>query len=307
MKLQHFFMAVTVALIWGVNFVIIKVALTGFPPLLLTSLRFALASLPVLFLPKPNLRWRDMAFVSAFLFFGQYGFLFTGMKAGMPPGLASALLQMQAFLTILFAIFILREKPNTRQIYGSIIAFAGLGLMALGIGGDVTLLGFMLTFGSAVTFGLGNVLLRKSGGAGTNMLGFVGWMSLFPPLPLLALSYIFEGPEAIMASLQFDNPIALVSLIYIAGISTLVAFSMWGTLFRHYQAAQIAPFALLIPIFGAITSALVFQEQYSGPRLWGMVLVLVGVSVTVLTINRKTISLFERAKIAKKYLFPSNY
>src|SRR5690606_2101036 len=94
---RHIAPALLLALCWGLNFVVIKVALGDVPPLLLAALRFGLAALPCLVLPRPALSWRVLVAVAATIYVGQFGLLFPAMAVGMPPGLASIGLQVQAF------------------------------------------------------------------------------------------------------------------------------------------------------------------------------------------------------------------
>src|SRR5271170_4340091 len=109
----HIALAVLCMLIWGVTFIAIKLGLDHFPPLTFAALRFALASLPFLpFYRSPGVAWRWIIGIGLFLGVGQFGLLFIGMKLGMPPGLTSAVVQTQAFFTVLFAIAFLKERPR---------------------------------------------------------------------------------------------------------------------------------------------------------------------------------------------------
>ncbi|HEX2581446.1 MAG TPA: EamA family transporter [Dongiaceae bacterium] len=284
MRLPHILMALGVAVIWGINFIFIKFALVDFPPILLTALRFTLSAVPFLFLPRPKLAFREMAVIALFLFVAQYALLFSGMRSGMPPGLASMLLQTQVFFSILLAIPFLGEKPTLRQGIGMAVALGGIALMATTVGGDVTWRGLSLTLASALTFGLGNILLRRSGGGGVPILALVAWLSLIPPLPLFALSWETEGGTAILHALTTAHPLAIVSLLYIAAISTLAGFGLWGTLLKHYPTATVTPFALLVPVVGIVISFLVTGETFSQARLIGTMLVMGGLCLVVLRV-----------------------
>ncbi|MEZ5647769.1 MAG: EamA family transporter [Alphaproteobacteria bacterium] len=277
MQPRHLMMALAVAAIWGFNFVVIKVALANFPPLFLVAIRFAIAALPALFLPRPAISWRQLILISMTLFLGQYGFLFPAIAYGMPPGLASIVLQIQAFLTILIAALFLRERPSMRQISGTITA--GLGLLVIGInlGGDVTGLGLGLTLASALSWAFGNVLLRRAGKV--DMLPMIVWLSLIPPLPLLGLSFLLEGPVAINTAIHSVTWLTGGAALYIAFISTIVGFAFWGYLLKVYPAGTVAPFALLVPIFGAVSSALLLGEKFGSARLLGMILVMTGLVI----------------------------
>ncbi|WP_035705242.1 EamA family transporter [Niveispirillum irakense] len=286
MRPRHIALAVLVALIWGLNFVVIKLALTGFPPLLLTALRFMLAALPALFIAKPaGLRWRDMALVATFLFIGHYAFLFSALDKGMSAGLASVVLQSQAFITMLLAVPILAEKPGRRQVTGAAIAAAGLIITASTVGLDVTWMGFALTLLAAASWAMGNVLTRRL--PPTPTFPLMVWLSLIPPLPALALSLLLEGPERIGHALTHVTWTAGLSLLYIAVLSTLVAFGIWGFLLKTYRAGMVAPFSLLVPVVGTITAHLAFDESFGPLRMAGMVLIFAGIMVPALPWPRR--------------------
>jgi O-acetylserine/cysteine efflux transporter len=173
MRPAHLALAVLVAALWGFNFVPIKAGLGDYPPLLLVVLRFAVAALPVLFVPPPKVAWYRLVLVGLIHFTAQFSLLFLGMAHGMPPGLASLVMQSQAFFTILFAAVLLRERPSGRQSLGMLMALGGLGLIALGVGGDTTYLGLGLTLAAAASWASGNILVRGLGQV--DMLRFVIW------------------------------------------------------------------------------------------------------------------------------------
>jgi O-acetylserine/cysteine efflux transporter len=133
MRPIHLLWAFAVAAIWGFNFIVIKIGLGSFPPLLLTTLRFAFAALPALVLKRPAVPWRPLILTGLTLFAGQYCLLFVAMARGMPPGLASITLQIQACFTMLLAIMFLGERPEPRQWAGAAVALAGLALIMSGL------------------------------------------------------------------------------------------------------------------------------------------------------------------------------
>lgn len=278
MQPRHIALAVAIAFVWGVNFVFIRLALADFPPLLLAALRFALASLPVLVLPKPPVPWRMLIAIGGTLFVGQFGLLFPAMAVGMPPGLASIGLQVQAFITIAIAAAILGERPTRRQLAGSAIAFAGLALVAATVGSNgVTLAGFLLLVGAAGCWAIGNVLLRRVGTV--EMLPLVSWLSLVPILPLFALSLVFEGPERIVHAMASATWLSVGSLAYIVVVSTMFGYAAWSYLLKLYPPAVATPFSLLVPISGTLSSALILGETFGPLRLAGMVLIFAGLGV----------------------------
>src|SRR6478752_8850033 len=113
----------------------------GIPPLLFVAIRFTLVVFPaIFFIARPHAPWRVIAAVGVFMSLGQFGFLFVSMDAGMPPGLAALVLQAQVIFTVLIAAGVLREIPTPMQVAGVVLGSIGLAVVAVGRGGQVTLL-----------------------------------------------------------------------------------------------------------------------------------------------------------------------
>lgn len=281
MSPRHLLLALSIAAIWGFNFVVIRVGLTDFPPLLMTTLRFMLVSLAVPFVRRPDIGWGPLILIGSVWFTGQFGFLFVGMANGMPPGLASVVLQSQAFFTAMIAALVLRERPRPRQIAGIAVAFAGIGLIGFDTGQDVTMTGLALCMAAALAWGTGNVLVKRMGGT-SDLLGLVAWLSLVPPIPLLILSIAFEGPARIESALVNASLMGIGALLYIGIFSTIFAFSAWGRLLRLYPAGTVAPFSLLVPVFGMASAVLLLGEAVTPVRLIASVFILAGLCLVAL-------------------------
>jgi O-acetylserine/cysteine efflux transporter len=223
--------------------------------------------------------------IGATLFAGQFLLQFFAIARGVPPGLASLLVQTQALFTILFAAIALRERPTARALSGVAVAFAGLVLIVFTVGGDLTVVGFCLAIGSAISWGVGNILLKRIGNV--DMLSLMVWLSLVPPLPSMALSLILDGgPAALPQAVSNASWLGVAAAFYLGLVATVLAYAIWGRLLRQYAAATVAPFALLVPFVGACLSSLVFGEQFGALRLAGMALVLLGIAVIVIPWDR---------------------
>jgi O-acetylserine/cysteine efflux transporter len=274
-----------IALALGLNFVVITVALSDFPPMLLGAIRFAITALPVLFLARPKTPLGQLLPISLTLFVGQFALLLPAMKIGMPPGIASILVQVQAFFTIGIAAVMLREIPSPRQIAGAAIALGGLGVVATTTGADgVTFWGFALAVGSAVLWAIGNVLLRAA--RVSDVTSTTAWMALMAFPSLLVLSFVFDGPAAIGTALNHATWLTAGSAAYIAIASTIFGYWVWGRLLQLYPAAMVAPFTLLVPVSGTLSAALLLGESFGPVRLAGMALILAGLAVLVVRIPR---------------------
>ncbi|EPH42385.1 EamA family transporter [Streptomyces aurantiacus] len=274
MRPSHICLAVLVTAVWGVNFVVIEVGLGHFPPLLFSALRFLVAALPaVFFVGRPKVAWKWLVGVGLVLGVAKFGLLFIGMDAGMPAGLSSLVLQIQAVFTAVVAFAVLGERPARVRVMGMAVALAGIGVAAVHEGASGPLTAFGLTIAAAACWGVSNVLTRKA--APPDALNFMVWVSTVPVLPLLALSLLFEGPSRDLDALRALDWQGVGIIVYVAWITTVFGFGAWGYLLRRHPASTVAPFSLLVPVFG-MSSAALFLDESVGPLQWCAAALLVG-------------------------------
>jgi len=273
-------LALLVTVIWGVAFVATRIGLDDFSPPQLTALRFVIAALPVAFVPRPPVSWAALVLLGLTLFTGQFLFQFFGIASGLPPGLASVIVQTQALFTVLFAAAALGERPSRRQVIGMAAALGGVLLIAVTVGQNLTAVGLVLGLLSAVSWGIGNVLLKRLGRV--DMLGLMVWLSLIPPLPSLALSLALDGTAALPRALWRSSWAGLAAALYLGLVATTFAYALWGGLLRRYPAATVAPFALLVPFVAALSTWVIFGERFGPVRLAGMAFVLLGLVLVAL-------------------------
>jgi O-acetylserine/cysteine efflux transporter len=274
MRSSHIALAVLVTAIWGVNFVVIEVGLDHFPPLLFSALRFLVAALPaVFFVGRPTVAWKWVVGVGLALGVMKFGLLFVGMNQGMPAGLSSLVLQIQAVFTALFAFVALGERPGRIRLAGMVVALVGIGVAAADEGASGPLLGFTLVVVAAVGWGVSNVLTRKA--APSAPFTFMVWTSAVPVLPLLALSLAFEGWDRDARALASLDWTGAGIIAFVAWVTTLFGFGAWTFLLRSHPASSVAPFTLLVPVFGMSSAALFLGESVS-PLRWCAAALLVG-------------------------------
>jgi O-acetylserine/cysteine efflux transporter len=276
-------LALLVILAWGVNFAVIKVGLAGVPPLLLGALRFMLAAFPaLLFFKAPKVPLRLYLVFGLTMSVGQFAFLFSAIHVGMPSGLASLVLQSQSFFTLVLTVLWLRERWQGNQLAGLLLAAGGLVLIGSAHGASMPLLGFALTVAAAAMWACGNLVSRAVGRHGPmNQLAFVVWASLVPPLPLLALSGLIEGPQAIAAALQGFSWASFASVAYLAWAATLFGYGVWTYLLARYPVNRVAPFTLLVPLVGLTTGWIAFGETLQPVHFAGGALLMVGLLVNL--------------------------
>jgi O-acetylserine/cysteine efflux transporter len=265
--------------LWGLAFVAVKIGLGTFTAAELVALRFLLAATPALMLPRPPIGWAMLVLIGLFLFTGQFMGLFLGIQLGMPTGLASVVAQTQSFFTVLFAAIALGERPTGRQLLGMTVALGGLGLLALTVGADFTAIGFALTLAGAVSWGIGNVLVKRLGRV--DMLALMAWASLVPVAVSVVVSGALEGFGSFLERSSHLTWATAVSVLYLGCVATVFTYVVWAKLLARYSAAMVAPFTLLIPFAGALSSTVVFGERFGPIRLLAMALVVGGVAIVL--------------------------
>src|SRR5450755_1365308 len=280
MKPVDVFLAVLVAVTWGLGFVASRLALDELSPALMTAMRFSIAALPCLFLRRPNISWRVLIAISGTLFLGQFLAQSWGIAHGVPVGLASVVVQSQALFTVAFAAVAFREIPTPIQMAGIAVAAIGMLMICGTVGYDFSIGAFAVLLISPVSFAIGNLLLRQA--QGVPMFDLFAWLCLTSAVPLFALVLIADGPAPTWHALAQMSVTGLLCMLALGGVSTSIAYWLWGRLLRDYPAAQVVPFALLVPFVGSAASSVVFGETFGPLRLAGMVTVIGGIAFMLL-------------------------
>jgi len=276
----HTVLAVLATILWGFTFVAIKVGLGEFPPLLFAALRFMVVALPaMIFVPRHGIPWRWIIAVGLAMGAFQYGLLYIGMEQGMPSGLSSLIIQSQALFTLLLSTWILQDVPRRQQWLGVGLALAGMTTIALDRGGNTPLLGLLLVVGAAVSWATGNICIKMAKVA--NGFRLFAWMSVVPPIPLLTLSALFESGQ--WAALRSLTPLGIGAILYTSLVASLLCFGFWAFLVQRYSPNRVAPFSLLVPIFGLLFSVTLLDDTLSQVEMVGAGLVFAGLCLTILT------------------------
>ena len=278
---RHLWLALVVVAIWGSNFVVIKLALAHLPPLLLATLRFALAALPlVLLVRRPPVSWGNLALYGLTIGVGQFGLLFYVMTRHISPGLASLVIQSQVFFTVGLSMLLSGERVRPFQLVAALIAVAGIALIASRSDGQTTPLGLVLTLAAALSWALGNIASRAAGPV--NVLAYVAWSSLLAVPPLAALSLALEGWPRIAAGLAEADWATWAAVLWQSIGNTIFGYGVWAWLLARYPAATVAPFSLLVPVFGMGASAALLAEPLPPWKLAAAALVMGGLALNLL-------------------------
>lgn len=284
LKPIHLITALIVIVLWGMNFVVIKIGLKGIPPLLLAALRFTFVAFPaIFFLAKPKVELKWLVIYATTISFAQFAFLFSAIAVGMPAGLASLVLQAQAFFTVGLAALIFGDRLKPSNVIG--IFIASLGLLLLGSASitnsatQVSVAGFGLTLCAALSWACGNIVSKKMGAV--NMLSLVAWSALLPIIPFLLLSCLMDGVTVVWHSLTHISLTAVLVILYLSGAASLIGYTLWGKLLAALPTHVVAPLSLLVPVVGLTSAWLILDESLNQTQMIGAMIVMAGLLFNV--------------------------
>ncbi len=277
---RHALLALAVVAVWGTNFPIFKLALGTLPPLLLAVLRFALVLLPAaFFVPRPAVAWRRLAAYGVLIGAGQFGLLYLAVGGHIAAGLASLVIQTQVFFTIGLAMFTAGERLRRFQWLALVLASTGVAVIAGHTDASTTPLGLLMVLAAALCWAAGNTVARGMGRV--DMLGVVVWSSAFALPPLLLLTLWVDGPARIAQALGSADATVWAVVLWQAVGNSLFGYAVWGWLLARHPAATVVPMALLVPVFGMASSALVLGEPLPVWKLLAAALVLAGLALNL--------------------------
>ncbi len=281
LPLRHLLLAVAVVVVWGTNFVVVKLALAQLPPLFMACLRFCLVLVPaVFFLKRPAVSWANLAAYGVCIGAGQFGLLFIALDGHISPGLASLVIQTQVFFTIGMAMFAAGERLELVQWIGLLLGASGLATIGVQADSSSSLLGLILVLGAAFCWAAGNMASRRAGRV--DMLAYVVWASAFSIPPLLTLSLVLEGPQRIALSVGRADAVAWAAVLWQVLGNTLFGYAAWGWLLARHPAGTVMPVALFVPVFGLASSSWWLDEPLPLWKLAAAGLVLCGLALNLL-------------------------
>ncbi len=280
MKLVDVIIAILVAVIWGMGFIVAKAAMSHFSPILLMALRFTLTAFCLIWFFRPpitlykNLFW--IALVSAAI---QYSLTFNGVN-GIDASTAALLIQLEVPFGLLLAWIFLGDRISVKQIAGMMVAFIGVILIVGEPKLSNDLVYVFMVIGGAFTWAIGQIMIKKLGEVGGFML--ITGVAIFATPQLYIASFLFETDH--FSQIQTASVSAWGAVIYLGLIMTALGYGLWYRLLGLYTVNQVMPFLLLLPITSVLGGIFFLDESLTVKIAIGGGLAVIGVGL--ITIQR---------------------
>ena len=278
MSTKHVVMAFSIVVLWGLNFVTLKIVVLSLPPIFLAGLRFFLISFPwIFFVPKPKVSNKQFFSLPITLGVLQYSLLYYGMSTGLSAGLSAVILQTQSFFTVIMSAFLIKEKPSLNEIIGLIIGILGVIILLTYNDGDFKLEAIFIILAAAISLGVANIQLKNLGNI--NMVSFLIWISPLAAILLFIISFILEYDLLLKIDFWNIEIKVFLSIFYTAYISTVIGFTMWQYLLNKYKSIQITPYGLLVPVTGSIFGYIILNEVLEIYQIISGIIIIIGLMV----------------------------
>ncbi|UNM06014.1 MAG: EamA family transporter [Holosporaceae bacterium] len=285
MHIKHIALALTVALLWGANFTVMKVGMGTISPLIFSALR-SLIILPLLFfIPRPKISWRTLLLIGLLIGTFKLPLMLLAISLGVATGLTSLIVQVQAFFTVVFAWAVFNQQPSLTNWVGMAVSMLGIGLISIQIDGSASMSGLIVIIISAIFWAISNIVIQKKC-LHVDMLSLTIWINIVPPIPLLFLSYYIYGHEEFAQSFSTFTLTSFWALLYAGFCAGLLGYTIWGHLLKKYPAAIVAPFSLLVPVFGISFAYYAINEMLTPTSILGSLLVIFGLIVNQIKLKK---------------------
>ena len=275
MKPVDVLIAISVAMIWGMGFIVAKAGMSHFSPILLMALRFSLTAFCMVwfFRPPPGI-FKQLFWISLVSAALQYSLTFNGVR-GIDASTAALLVQLEVPFGLILAWLVFGERISLKQGLGIAIAFTG-AILIIGepkLAGDLVY-AFMV-IGGAFTWAVGQIMIKKLGNIGGFRL--ITGVALFATPQLFVASFLFEQDQ--LEQIQSASTAAWAAVAYLGLVMTALAYALWYRLLGHYTINQVMPFLLLLPVTSVFGGIFFLDESLTTKIALGGGLAIIGVAM----------------------------
>ena len=284
MNFKDTLVASLVPIFLGFGFVIAKPAFESFPPILLMGIRFTFAaSLLIWWFPIPKGFLKKIFFASLIANTLQYSITYTGLNY-IDASAAVLLVQTEVPFGVIFAYFMLREKPTIRALIGIAVAFVGVYILTGSPNLDGKFFGITLTIIGSAIWALGQVIVKPLSKE-INPLALVAWLALFSGPLLITLSSIIDGDTIkYLSEAKFDH---WMIAFYIGFIMQPVTYGCFYYVLKNNPLYKVLPIVTMgIPPTGLLAAIFLLGEKPTQELFIGGAIIIVGVILIVFTKNK---------------------
>ena len=286
MSLKDTLIASLVPIFLGFGFVIAKPAMIDFPPILLMGLRFTFAaSILIWWFPIPK-KYLKKIFIAALIAnVLQYSLTYSGLNL-IDASAAVLLVQTEVPFGVLFAFFMLKEKPNLRSMIGISIAFAGVYILTGSPNLDGKIVGIGLTIIGSAVWALGQVLVKPLSKE-INPLALVAWLALFSGPILIIISSILDGNT--YENIKTASMNSWIIAIYLGFIMQPITYGCFYYVLKNNPMYKVLPIVTMgIPLTGLLAAVFLLGEKPTVELFIGGLVILIGVVMIVLKTSKKS-------------------
>ena len=285
MNIKDTFVASLVPIFLGFGFVIAKPAFESFPPILLMGLRFMFAaSILIWWFPIPR-GYLKKIFIASFIANTlQYSITYSGLNL-IDASAAVLLVQTEVPFGVIFAYFMLKEKPTIRALIGISIAFVGVYILTGSPNLEGKFIGIGLTILGSATWALGQVLVKPLSKK-INPIALVAWLALFSAPILIVFSAVLDGNTInYLSNAKFEH---WIIAIYIGFIMQPITYGCFYYVLKNNPLYKVLPIVTMgIPPTGLLAAIFLLGEKPTQELFIGGAIIIVGVILIVFTKNEK--------------------
>ena len=279
-SLREYLILAMILLLWGLNFVAIKLGVDEMPVWTALTIRFVIVSVVLLpFIRFPKGQLKALLSISLALVPGHFGLLFWSVQNTDSVGAVSVIIQMGPAFSILLAWPLFGDVPGIKRILGLAISFVGVVVLFY----EPTFLNSVPALfgavGSAFFVGVYTVGLRRF--TGIPPLAVICWSSVLG-VPLCFAMALWKEPSMLETVPNFSLS-AWAGISYVALVSSIVAHGSWAWLIRQQPVSFLTPFTLLVPVIAVFATTLIFGETITWHMVGAGSIVLAGVGLITLS------------------------
>jgi len=287
MNLKDTLIASLVPIFLGFGFVIAKPAFESFPPILLMGLRFSFAaSILIWWFPIPRGYLKKIFIASLIANTLQYSITYTGLNF-IDASAAVLLVQTEVPFGVIFAFFMLREKPTFKALIGIGIAFIGVYILTGSPNLDGKIFGISLTILGSAIWALGQVIIKPLSKK-INPLALVAWLAFFSGPTLFLISSIIEGDTVTYLTTAKINHWAIA--FYLGFIMQPITYGCFYYVLKNNPLYKVLPIVTMgIPPTGLLAAIFLLGEKPTTELFIGGTIILFGV-IMILYKNKEEVN-----------------